>query len=215
MLEARFVPIAQALPRPKGGYRRCPFKAGFRNTLETMERELDALRGKDLVVEADMDRNDIRNDGFPRSSARARTPGIRLSFTSRHGALVYACSTYPTWEENLRAIALTLERLRAVERYGASAGGEQYKGWAQLPPGAGVRFTAGEWGSVEDAARFILEVEGCEATDEDVEAVVIDPRGSFREAAKKAHPDTGGSPEVMSKLNRARDFIEAAQAVSA
>jgi len=32
----------------------------------------------------------------------------------------------------------------------------------------------------------------------------------FRDAAKKAHPDVGGSNDLMSKVNRAKDFIIAA-----
>jgi len=32
----------------------------------------------------------------------------------------------------------------------------------------------------------------------------------FRDAAKRAHPDVGGSNDLMSKVNRAKDFIIAA-----
>jgi hypothetical protein len=39
------------------------------------------------------------------------------------------------WQHNVRAIALTLEALRAVDRYGATETGQQYTGFKALPAG--------------------------------------------------------------------------------
>lgn len=209
MLDAKFRPLEVRPDAPRGGHKRSPFSGSFTDTLDRLERELDHLKAAEIVVQIDTTLDQIRNDGWPRSTARVNGNAVVLSFRSRHGALSYTCNTYQGWEQNLRAIAMTLERLRAVERYGAVKGGEQYKGWAQLPPGQNGRgpIQAGEWRSVEDAARFILRTEGCIHDADGIAAVIADPQGSYREAARKAHPDVGGSTELMAKLNRARDFI--------
>lgn len=135
MLNATFRRLESPLDAPRGGYRRAPFSSSYTTTLNGLERELEHLKAKDIVIQIDMRWEDIRNDGWPRSTAMVKSPGVVVTFESKHGPLSYRCGTYSNWEMNLRAIALTLERLRAVDRYGAVKGGEQYKGWARLPPG--------------------------------------------------------------------------------
>lgn len=51
--------------------------------------------------------------------------------------LVYATDACQDWRHNVRSIALGLEALRAVDRYGISRRGEQYAGFrGALPAGA-------------------------------------------------------------------------------
>lgn len=51
--------------------------------------------------------------------------------------LVYATDCCDFWQHNVRSIALGLEALRAVDRYGISRRGEQYAGFrAALTAGA-------------------------------------------------------------------------------
>lgn len=54
--------------------------------------------------------------------------------TQQQGRMVLATDTYEHWQANVRAIALTLEALRAVDRYGATQG-RQYAGFQQLTAG--------------------------------------------------------------------------------
>src|SRR5579863_10251967 len=54
------------------------------------------------------------------AGAKLRTQGIILTFNSKHGPLSYPCDKYSNWQANLRAIALSLEALRAVDRYGVT-----------------------------------------------------------------------------------------------
>jgi hypothetical protein len=78
--------------------------------------------------------SEIRSDGWPKSSARPTQPGVILSFTVKRGRMVIPCDRYHEWEANLRAIALTLAHLRAVERYGATTEKQkQYTSWLRLP----------------------------------------------------------------------------------
>src|SRR5690606_5164123 len=79
--------------------------------------------------------DDIRLDGLPRANARPGHQGVVLAFDSKYGPLKYATDTFDRWQDNLRAIALGLESLRRVDRYGITKRGEQYTGWRQLPAG--------------------------------------------------------------------------------
>jgi hypothetical protein len=47
--------------------------------------------------------------------------------------LLYACDRFWRWQHNLRAIALGLEALRLVERYGIGDAHQQYAGYRALP----------------------------------------------------------------------------------
>ncbi|MFN7019864.1 MAG: molecular chaperone DnaJ [Phycisphaerales bacterium] len=204
MINAVFRPLEKPIPLPKGGVISCPFSCSFTTTLDDLERELFHLKAKDIVIELDLDLQDIRNDGWPRSTARPRTQGVRLSFDSKHGPLSYTCATYGHWERNLRAVGLTLDRLRAVDRYGAVKGGEQYKGWAALPPPPQPA-AGGDFASIEEAMRFLCKVGNgtvLSVLPSDLEAV-------YRDAARKAHPDAGGSTELMARVNAAKAFVEA------
>lgn len=216
MLAASFRHLESPLPPPKGGHKRAPFSGSWQNTLDTLERELRHLKAKDILILADLRAEEIRNDGWQRSGAYPRTPGVVVSFESAQGPLKFACATYAKYDANLRAIGLTLERLRAVDRYGATKSGEQYRGWKQLPPGAGDRgvIQAGEWATKEAATEWLIHTaSGHKASMVDVFAAIKHPAvldAWFKQAARKCHPDAGGSNELMAKVNRARDFIAAA-----
>jgi hypothetical protein len=211
-LEYIFRPI-QKWPRDFTRNRRsAPFRAGYGKTLMDLERELLHLGVTQCVIQAACGEEDIRIDGRLRSSARLQHPGIIVTFTSKKtGPLFWPCDTYSEWTDNLRAITLALTALRAVDRYGVTKHAEQYRGWKQLPDGG---IPANEWASADEAARFLWLSAGW--PEKDLEAVqfrraVSDPKvlqGVFRDAAKKAHPDAGGSTQFMAKVNRAREFLE-------
>lgn len=192
---------------PKGGHKRSPFRGAWSNTLTVLEREIEHLRGTDIIVQVALGLEDIRNDGWPRSNVRPRTPDVRVSFQSKIGPLLYECNTFDSWEQNIRAIALGLERLRAVDRYGITKANEQYKGWKQLPAGGAIE--ASEWPNTESAAKFLMKLAGWQVP---VADVLHNPRPCWIDASKNAHPDTGGSDVLMAQVNRARDYIEKSKA---
>lgn len=113
-------------------------KHGALEAEQLLLREVHHLAGRDLVIEADVGESDITLDGRRiRASARPDTPAIRVAFESRYGPLTYATDRFAHWIDNIRAIALGLEALRKVDRYGITKRGEQYAGWKQLPAGSG------------------------------------------------------------------------------
>lgn len=186
--------------------RPAPFTAHYGTTLDLLERELDHLGAKNVVLQVAVDERDIRLDGRPRARAVARHPGVVIAFDSKFGPLKYATGEFSTWQDNIRAIALSLEALRKVDRYGVSKRGEQYTGWKQLPPADGPT-------SREEAARLIISVGHPTASDPDYairEILRADgpSRRMIRQALAKAHPDSGGDPETFRRVMKARELLE-------
>jgi hypothetical protein len=180
--------------------RSSPFKAPYSKTIELLNRELWLLNAVEpIVMEAGYQPHELRLDGLPRKGAQPNDPAVILSFDSRVGPLRYGCDTYWDHEANLRAIALALEALRAVDRYGVTKRGEQYQGWAALPPSgdgemgreeaeAFIRNAAARWGPGYDDREFDL-------------------KRAYRLAARQLHPDVSGDPAQWAKLDRARQAV--------
>lgn len=121
---------------------RWTFKAKWSDTLQLLEDEVYRLDGRNVAMQLDVREQDIRVDGGIRSNAKPIDfPGVRISFDSSYGPLTYATDTHELWQHNVRAIALSLQALRAVDRYGVSRRGEQYTGWKALPAGTGAAAT--------------------------------------------------------------------------
>lgn len=186
---ARVMPLSDL--RPPCSWNRSQFSASFRTTIRDLTAELRHLRAKDVVLELDVRDSDIRLDGMPRANARIGVPAVVLSFNSKHGPLRYATGEFDDWQENVRAIALSLHALRAVDRYGVSKRGEQYRGWKALPPSSDPADNI----ATPDQARAFLDEHG----------------GSFEEAAKRLHPDVSdtGDADLFRAAVRAREILAA------
>lgn len=165
--------------------------------------ELRRIDARDVVIEAGYAPTQIRNDGIPYSNAKPEHHQVRISFTRNDVAMSFFQGGFNALEYNVWLIAMTLESLRAVARYGCTQSDQQYAGWAQLPPGS-TPIAGGEFANVEDAMRFLSGVG-------DGVVLSVMPRDLdvvYRAAARRAHPDKGGSDELMAKVNRAKDFVE-------
>lgn len=112
-----------------------PFRANYTETLQLLERECRQLGADQVIVELALHEDDLRRDGKPYAGAHTSHPGVIVAFESDHGPLKYTADKFATWTENVRAIALGLEALRKVDRYGMTSRGEQYSGWKALPSG--------------------------------------------------------------------------------
>ena len=133
--------------------------------LESEVRWLAKGRGApNILIGVGLTEYDIRQDGAPRANARPMAhPGVEVSFDSRYGRLTYATDVFTDWRDNVRAIALGLEALRAVERWGVAKRGQQYAGFALLTAGPGQEelgreLVARHWrhhrGTASDAPRY-------------------------------------------------------------
>lgn len=188
------------------------FRASWDDTVKQLLAEVENLGGALVVVQVDADPTEIRRDGMLRARARVGFPGVKVSFESTHGPLTYATDVYdqwysaamPGWQANVRAIVLGLEALRAVDRYGITTSGEQYRGWTAIADRPAEK-TLG----VHDAAALLAQwmIPVCRAEDMRTEDQA---KRAFRAAASVHHPDTGGSADAFRLISSARDVLVAA-----
>lgn len=184
---------------PADARKRSPFKASYDNTLDLLFREADMLGAERLVLQVDLQASQIRRDGLPKDGARyGSNPGVIVSFDSRHGALRYATDTYDTWKANLRAIALALEDLRAVDRYGVSKRGEQYRGWTAITGGSG----SGLFATLDDAETWMRKAAAEEGIDSWSSWLAL-----HKALAKRMHPDVTGSRGLWDRLDAAAALL--------
>jgi hypothetical protein len=157
---------------------------------EATRRVLDELARmgidrQDVVISTNLT---LRLDGLPRSGQAApRDAGAAVYWQTTKGERrVMAIDQYWKVEENLAAIAATLDAMRAIERHGG----------AQILDRAFTGFTAL---AAPAAAKTWREVFGftphAQASREAI-------RARYRSLASERHPDrAGGSHAAMSELN--------------
>lgn len=172
-----FRPLSMRL---SGGSVRSPFSASWSSTVRLLAVEVKHLRPRQTLLEVDVTERDLRLDGMPRANAVAATPGVILTLIGTpHGDLRYPCSTFWTWQDNVRGVALALEALRKVDRYGVTKRGEQYAGWKQLESGSGPSAARGR--------------------------ELISKHGGVRAALSATHPDHGGDATDFADVQAARE----------
>lgn len=176
------------------------FSAGLTDTLKLLDREIYHLvdtyaqqKSAELLVA--IPAGAFRIDGRPYANAKAEHPGVIFSIDSRHGHLSYPCDTFTRWEDNLRAIALALEALRKVDRYGVTKRGEQYRGFLAIeataaPAGFATASAARDWLAASWPGETL--------------------RSSLRRAQREAHPDSGGDASVFQRVALAESKLRAA-----
>ena len=194
-----------------------PFRANYSQTVQKLDDELWQAGAvmSTVVVQLDVGRSDFLADGSRlRANARPRTAAVVLSFTStKLGKLRFACDRFNSWHDNLRAIALGMESLRRVDRYGITSDGQQYAGFRALEAAESAR----GFESIEQAARFLVRHAANDPSPEEswvdgAAALVLDDAELldhyFRRAMKLHHPDAGGDAVVAALLNTARSMVE-------
>lgn len=179
--------------------RRSQFDSSHSATLALLGRELRELGAKNPTLLIALRPEDFRLDGLPRAGRVAAHPGIVLSFDSKHGALSYPCDTFDRWEDNLRAIALALEALRKVDRYGVTAHGEQYRGFMAIEASA-APFT---FATGLEAADWLRSWVGTGWDERPLRAVL-------REAQRTTHPDMSGDAETFHRVSLAEEKLREA-----
>lgn len=168
-----------------------PFQATYEDSRNLLARELGHLGAREGTITLVAPAGSVRLDGQLRARTPVAHPGVLASATTRHGALTWATDQFTSasgrggthWHHNLRAIALGLEALRKVDRYGVSASGQQYAGFLALEAGTAAR-PAGGVTATEALAR-LAEIGGVSALGRTREQVV-------RLARAAAHPDRHG-----------------------
>jgi hypothetical protein len=205
MLNAHFKPLHQWHGPRTETRKDGTFRSSWVQTLDLLEFELGKLRAKDIVIQIEDPGGieGIRNDGTIRMVSKNYWPGkacVVLSFESPKGSISMPCDRYEDWKDNLRAIALSLEALRAVDRYGVTRGNEQYRGWTQIGNGNGKM-------SREVAIALIASLVGANAVTLDQNWATVG-EAMLKRAKKLHHPDApGGSHETFVAIGQAEEVL--------
>lgn len=193
---------------PPGDHEYHQFKSSWTSTTALLRREVDMIGARvdtEIVLQVQTTDYWLRKDGGIRAEAKVTGDGVIVSFDSAHGPLRYACDQFtgrwgtPGWQANVRAIALGLEALRKVDRYGVSKRGEQYTGFTALPAGRamGAAMTF-------EGARLILA--GYRNADD---PPTVPAETLYKRAAKATHPDVGGDAEEFRRIREAYELVTA------
>ena len=155
---------------------------GTTRVLEQMGRM--GIDREDVVISTNLQ---LRQDGLPYSrQAAPRDAGAAVYWqTARGERRVMAIDQYYRVEENLAAIAATLDAMRAIERHGgAQILDRAFTGFTALPAPTAARTWREVFGFPPGAKVGIPEL-----------------RANYRRLASARHPDRGGSDAAMSELN--------------
>lgn len=218
MLNIQIKPI-QKWPSAENKYpKRSQFKATYKNTLDQLEKEITAIRAdtSSLVLEMRISQHQLTLDGSRlRAHVRPDKPGVVLSFNRRNTKFVdgkqitkvqtlsYPCDAFDDWQDNLRAITLSLESLRRVERYGV------FK-YDDIVDRLALPETATD--NRESAAAYLAQHSGVS-----MQEILFSQTAratAYRRAAQKLHPDNNGGQmtEEFVKLAEANKTLAAAAA---
>jgi len=173
----------------------------FERVVRDLANEIERHGGTRVIIQLALPPAQIRRDGLPYSTARPEHPGVIVAFEGEYGPVKMPCDAFMDWKDNLRAISVTLEHLRGVDRYGVTSMGEQYRGWTALPPAPGEdRMTFDE--AAEELYKYAPFV-AISWIQTDVEAF----KSAHRLARQKAHPDAGGSDEAFKRVGMAAEIL--------
>ncbi len=178
----------------------------FARSLDDLNLELDRFSARNVVLSTDVP---VRIDGLPFTRhAQPNDPGAAVYFIRRDEPLVIACDSYLRTWENVRAIAKTVEAMRAISRHGASQLLERaVSGFKQLGEGEVADdtpppepwwevFAIGDAGIGVDQLKTIIA-----RPDHMMRGPLLKMiEAIFREKIRDAHPDTGGTAEETARL---------------
>lgn len=149
--------------------------------IDRLQCELDRLRARDYILSTNVE---LRLDGMPRSGqAEPSDPGAAIYFKLNGKDTVLACDKWKRVADNIAALAKHIEALRGMDRWGVGSIAQAFAGYQALP-------APEQWWQVLGVGQHAPRAQIQEA---------------YRELARAAHPDQGGSTAAMARLNAARD----------
>lgn len=166
------------------------FETSFARVRDNIVREIELLtntrRGygnAQVVISTNIP---LRRDGLPLANQRKPDDvGVAVYFTYKKQQRCFACDRWNKIEDNMQAIAKTIEALRGIARWGTGDMLDAaFTGFTALPAPGATR----EWWEVLGVART---------------ASLDDVRAAYRRAASATHPDRGGDDARMAEINGA------------
>lgn len=156
------------------------FKQTLASSLQKLKRQVELMGGKNLVL----------SSNYSLGNERPKESGVCAYFLLDGQNVAIPCDRWRWVEHNVYAIALTLEAMRGMERWGAkSMITAMFSGFKALPAKAGADYHA------------ILGLPpGEPLTESGIEA-------AYKRRAKVVHPDQGGTTEQWAALREAHDML--------
>lgn len=157
---------------------------------DEMLRQIRLMGGQDIVISSNIP---VRNDGQPYADASRRIirdAGVAVYFIRKRQPVCFACDRWQTPAENIRAISLTIEALRGIERWGS----------AEMVDRAFTGYLALEGPMVTPAKKTWRQVLGYESGHcPPLEGV----KQKYLQLSIVNHPDCGGDHDLMAQINQA------------
>ncbi len=175
---------------------RSMFEPHFTSDRDQVIRWLEK-RGSKVVITSNLPR---RQDGLPYNAGGVSDPGIAVWWVEKGNERVVACDRWLRADENMRAIAKTLEAMRGLDRWGANEMVERaFHGFAALPPGDGSESIPAPprkrpWREVIGGV-WPSGIVGLE--------LLAIAKARHRQHIIVCHPDRGGDAELAAELNAA------------
>jgi DnaJ domain len=178
-------PLTWPVNRPRAKYTQpSKFKTTLGSAIRAVRDEVARLGGNNLIISSNLP---LRRDGIPYANAsQPADRGVAVYFTHKKRPMCFACDRWSKVEENMWAIAKTIDALRGIERWGSGQMVEQaFTGFVALP--------------APEQPWQVLGVSS-HATREEIET-------AHGRLAMKHHPDRGGDTHTMARINAARDAL--------
>ncbi len=155
------------------------FKKDLPGALANLKKQIELMGGKNLVL----------SSNYTLGANNPKEPGVVAYFEWQQIPMAIPCDRWSKIEANVQAIALTVEAMRGMERWGAKHMIKaMFTGFKALP------FSSqNPWWEVLGVSSF--------ATPDEAKA-------AYRDLVKRHHPDTGGNPETFRRVQAAYEQFE-------
>lgn len=169
------------------------FETTFARARDDVIHQVELLTGTtrwgsaDIVISTNVP---LRRDGLPLANQRRPDdPGVAVYFKYRGKQRCFPCDRWTKIEDNMRAIAKTIDAMRGIERWGSGDMLDAaFSGFDALP--------------APDSVKTWRQVLGNATSLEHAHTL-------YRQAAAVNHPDRGGSHALMAEINAAWQAAQA------
>jgi hypothetical protein len=153
--------------------------------------EIRRLGGRNIVISSNLATYEKRGQQIPYANQSVTDPGFAVYFERKGRQQCFALDKYTSIDDNIHAIELTIAALRGIERWGgAEMMDAAFSGFQALPSPEMIMAMP-----QRKPRHVVLGV--------NPEAPTEVRRALYRQLARRAHPDTGGTREAWDELQRA------------